>query len=258
MPARLLRPCAAQRRRGALSAAAAAAPAQMSRAARLWHDSSTPKVSPASADLVQRALASGGTMVGPPRLLHLASWCERLRGRGCSFVECGVARGGSLGVMAGCTAENDIVWGFDSFQPMPALTAEDEGDGEHSVGMDCSGGRGSVDTTFATMGLPRPAGRVRVVEGWFQDTLRPLQSSGALGPIALLRLDCDWFAATSLCLEVLYPAMMPGGVVLVDDYGTFHGCRKAVDDFRRTAAVRSPLLPTPGDSDEFFWVKDPV
>jgi len=44
-------------------------------------------------------------------------------------------------------------------------------------------------------------------------------------------LDTDWYASTKMELEVLWPKLVPGGVLIIDDYGHWSGCRKAVDEF---------------------------
>ena len=49
--------------------------------------------------------------------------------------------------------------------------------------------------------------------------------------IALLRLDTDWYESTKIELEVLYPLLVPGGILIIDDYGHFTGARKAVDEY---------------------------
>ena len=49
--------------------------------------------------------------------------------------------------------------------------------------------------------------------------------------IALLRLDTDWYESTRHELVNLWPRLSPGGVLIVDDYGTWAGARKAVDEF---------------------------
>ena len=49
--------------------------------------------------------------------------------------------------------------------------------------------------------------------------------------ISLLRLDTDFYESTKIELEVLYPLLVQNGVLIIDDYGYFIGCRKAVDDF---------------------------
>ena len=52
-----------------------------------------------------------------------------------------------------------------------------------------------------------------------------------IGPIAVLRLDGDFYESTRFCLETLYDRVVPGGYVIIDDYGTFEGCRAAVHEF---------------------------
>ena len=51
------------------------------------------------------------------------------------------------------------------------------------------------------------------------------------GPIALLRLDTDWYESTQHELIHLYPRLTAGGVLIIDDYGHWDGCRKAVDEY---------------------------
>ena len=49
--------------------------------------------------------------------------------------------------------------------------------------------------------------------------------------IALLRLDTDFYSSTRVELEVLWPRLVPGGLLIVDDYYFWHGARKAVDEW---------------------------
>ena len=49
--------------------------------------------------------------------------------------------------------------------------------------------------------------------------------------LALLRLDTDWYVSTRHELEHLYPRLVVGGVLIVDDYGHYQGARKAVDEY---------------------------
>lgn len=49
--------------------------------------------------------------------------------------------------------------------------------------------------------------------------------------IAVLRLDTDWYESTKHELATFYDSVVPGGVVIIDDYGHWKGCRKAVDEF---------------------------
>jgi len=70
--------------------------------------------------------------------------------------------------------------------------------------------------------------KLRFVSGPVESTLR--------GPdlpkhVALLRLDTDWYQSTKIELEVFWPRLTKGGVLIVDDYWHWKGARKAVDDY---------------------------
>lgn len=59
--------------------------------------------------------------------------------------------------------------------------------------------------------------------------------------ISVLRLDTDWYDSTKVELEALYPNLSIGGVLLLDDYGYWDGCKKAVDDFFKLR-MEDPML----------------
>ena len=67
-----------------------------------------------------------------------------------------------------------------------------------------------------------------LIKGWFAETL-PFFNPPA--PIAILRLDGDWYDSTFQCLTHLYHWVAPGGVIIVDDYYAWEGCARAVHDF---------------------------
>ena len=49
--------------------------------------------------------------------------------------------------------------------------------------------------------------------------------------IAVLRLDTDFYESTAHELIHFFPLVTPGGYIIIDDYGHWKGCRKAVDEF---------------------------
>ena len=69
--------------------------------------------------------------------------------------------------------------------------------------------------------------RVEFVQGRVENTL----PAAAPPEIALLRLDTDWYESTRHELEHLYPRLVDGGVLIVDDYGYWQGARQAVDEY---------------------------
>jgi hypothetical protein len=62
-----------------------------------------------------------------------------------------------------------------------------------------------------------------------EDTLK-IQSN-LPNKISLLRLDTDLYESTKIELNILYPLLVENGVLIIDDYGDFPGCRKAVDEY---------------------------
>ena len=75
--------------------------------------------------------------------------------------------------------------------------------------------------------------RLVVLQGDVLETIPTLD----VQKIALLRLDTDTYDTTKFELETLYDRVVPGGVIIVDDYGYTLGCKKAVDDFISNRAV---------------------
>jgi hypothetical protein len=56
--------------------------------------------------------------------------------------------------------------------------------------------------------------------------------------IALLRLDTDWHASTHHELRHLFPRLVKGGVLIIDDYGHWRGARQAVDEYFAASEVK--------------------
>jgi hypothetical protein len=78
-----------------------------------------------------------------------------------------------------------------------------------------------------------PEDRIHFVKGPVEETI----PAHAADSIALLRLDTDWYQSTRHELEHLYPRLVPGGVLIIDDYGHHMGCKKAVDEYFADAPV---------------------
>ena len=180
-----------------------------------------------------------------------------------AFVECGTWRGGALAYWArafqrnGGDPDRHALYGFDSFEGMPNPTAADGVHGSNwlygQAPQQVSAPRLSGALVGSTVNRAAeedcravlaatgyPPGKFHVVKGWFQHTLP--QWRERIGPIAVLRLDGDFYESTKTCLEQLFDQVVPGGVVINDDYGTFEGCRRAVDEWRAARPDIPPLL----------------
>lgn len=163
---------------------------------------------------------------------------------GC-IVECGVFRGGALAIMG--LALNDAhedrrVWGFDTFEGHPLAKKGERHQGKHAAS------ELDVLETFEQLGVDVDLSLIR---GMVQNTLP--EHLEAIGEIAVLRLDVDTEPATRVCLQELYKQVADGGIVIIDDYGKWEGCRQAVNQFRIDWRINSPMRQI--DSAGWFWIK---
>ncbi len=169
-----------------------------------------------------------------------------------AIVECGVWRGGCAAVMATVADKaesNRRVWLFDSFEGMPAATKEDVGEEAKQLSRGVmSGALSPVGTLMASVDEVRTLlfkklrlkeDNITIVKGWFQNTL-PLYRD-RIGAIAILRVDGDWYESTKVCLESLYDNVVNEGYIIIDDYGFYPGCKKAVDDFLERRRLKVQL-----------------
>ena len=179
------------------------------------------------------------SLIGPSGLEHTHDLAVDVLARRVpgALVECGVARGGCAALLATVAATDSAertCWFFDSYEGLPEPTDDDFADGKTGDHIrplpkgSCLGAYEQVSRLlFEQFGFPR--GAIRLVKGWFQDTL-PVEADN-VGPIALLRVDGDWYDSTRCCLENLYDSVSPGGFVIIDDYFSCYGARRATDEF---------------------------
>ena len=76
---------------------------------------------------------------------------------------------------------------------------------------------------------------VQLIMGKVEDTL--LKKENLTESISVLRLDTDWYESTKIELQVLYPRLVKGGNLIVDDYGLWNGSRRAVDEYFKDSNV---------------------
>jgi O-methyltransferase len=182
------------------------------------------------------------TMTTPPRIYALRRAVEYVATRPITggVVECGVWRGGSMMAVAltllrlGIT-DRDLYL-FDTFAGMTEPGEEDvKHTGERAADVLAGASRDSHDWAVAPLDQVReavlsvgyPKDRIHFVQGRVEDTL----PAHAPKEIALLRLDTDWYASTKHELMHLYPRLVPGGVLIIDDYAYWQGARRAVDEY---------------------------
>jgi O-methyltransferase len=183
-----------------------------------------------------------------------------------ALMECGVWKGGAVGLMAlahmHANAEpfRDLHL-FDSFEGLPEPRADVDGalaveiaerfttGNLQPIGQLAASPLDSKALLLNRIGYPERLVHYHI--GWFQNTLP--QDVDSIGEIALLRLDGDWYESTKVCLQHLYPKVVSAGVIVIDDYGHFAGCRRAVDEF--LGSQSAPIMLHHIDCTGRYWLK---
>lgn len=84
---------------------------------------------------------------------------------------------------------------------------------------------------FIHLGLPTQ--NIEILIGDVRETLTHFEQ-----PLSLIHIDLDLYEPTLATLALTYDQLQPGGLVIVDDYGTaVFGCREAVEEFRKDRAI---------------------
>lgn len=193
------------------------------------------------------------TMTSPERLYALMNAVRYVVTHNIpgQIVECGVWRGGSMMAVArtllglGC-ADRDLYL-FDTYEGMTKPVRDDKDFAGNDAGAEFSAtqtGPDSSDYCYAGLedvrkNLSRtgyPTERLHFIKGKVENTI----PEGSPEHIALLRLDTDWYESTKHELVHLFPRLAVGGVLIIDDYGHWQGCKKAVDEYFADANI--PIL----------------
>lgn len=141
--------------------------------------------------------------------------------QGC-VVECGVWRGGMIAGMAQVLGSRKYYL-FDSFEGLPVPS---DVNGEKALEWHRANVLDSCKTNVSFAYEAMEGTDCEIVQGWFSDTLSAFKEK-----IAILRLDCDWYSSVATCLNYLYEQVVPGGLIIFDDYYVWDGCSKAIHDF---------------------------
>jgi len=163
------------------------------------------------------------------------------------IIECGVWRGGCAIAMASILKANNSKKKLYLFDTFSGITEPGEVDIETSTGtsqiheyqkrsavqdtefVNWDYGDFNIEKVKCEFKRRQLTDNVVFVQGDVRKTL----FSGMSEPqkLSILRLDTDWYDTTLHEMNILYPRLAKGGVLLVDDYGHYDGARKAVDEY---------------------------
>jgi hypothetical protein len=157
-----------------------------------------------------------------------------------NFAEFGVYRGGCTFVILATTelAPEQRYYLFDTFEGVPADGRLSETELERGLA-----GHLADTSTKEVLELLSPwRSRLELCEGNVFDTLEQVET----GPLSLVHMDLNGAAATERALEYAYPRLVPGAIIVLDDYGLlkYDGQRRAVDGFFAEKPEQVVALPT--------------
>jgi O-methyltransferase len=161
------------------------------------------------------------------------------------IAEFGIALGGSAIILSkNASRHGRRFHGFDVFGmiPPPESSKDDQkardryktiaSGGSTGIGDDLYYGYrdnlyDDVCRSFMRHGLTVDGSTVSLHKGLFENTL----PAAGIERIAFAHIDCDWYDPVSYCLNSLADRISPRGVILIDDYHDYEGCRMATDEF---------------------------
>lgn len=139
-----------------------------------------------------------------------------------AIIECGVLDGGTAALMA-AHSDREIHL-FNSWAGLPNTTDKD-GEAAKVWAGDVFGSQARVKSIMRQLNVD--LSRVHFYRGWFDQTF----PSADIPDVALVHIDADFYKSVRLSIFTWFPKLSPGGYMQFDDYGSFVGCTRAVDEF---------------------------
>jgi len=199
-------------------------------------------------ELILRVQSKKLTYLSVKKLACLAVTCRSIENENLPgiFLEAGCALGGSAILIASTKRPQRPFFIYDVFGTIPPPTKEDSRD-VHDRYRVIAGGKSKgiggdkyygyaenlyelVQANLNDFGVNCVEESVSLVKGLVQDTMKIDQ------PVAFAHIDVDWYEPTMICLKRIYPNLIVGGSIILDDYHYWSGCKKATDEYLRGVA----------------------
>ncbi len=196
--------------------------------------------------MIARIKARNLSFLSAERLTTIAETCRSIESAGVSgaFIEAGCALGGSAILIAAVKDSKRPFAAYDVFGMIPPPTTNDAQDVHDRYRVIASGaaqGMGGrpyygyvgnlyevVQSNLKEFGIDTATEPVSLIKGLVDETL----TIG--GPVAFAHIDVDWYEPVMTCLTRIFPNLVVGGSIIIDDYNDWSGCRKATDEYLQT------------------------
>ena len=165
-----------------------------------------------------------------------------------AIVECGVFKGASLARFAmfrnlfGNPFSKKII-AFDTFGMFPETSFDPDKAIRERFIKEAGGQSISVDQMMQVLRHKQCDRFMELVSGDICETVPKYVQDNPQLKISLLNLDTDIYEPAVTILEHLYPRLEKGAVLILDDYGTFPGETKAIDDYFKEKNVTIQKFP---------------
>jgi macrocin-O-methyltransferase TylF-like protien len=195
--------------------------------------------------LISRIRSQNLTYLSDKKLASLASTCRSIEDANLPgmFIEAGCALGGSAILIASLKSPERPLFIYDVFGMIPPPTKEDTQDVHdryRTIVEGKSKGIGGdkyygyvenlyevVQSNLKSFGINCEEQSVSLIKGLVQETMKIDQ------PVAFAHVDVDWYEPVMTCLKCVFPNLVVGGSMILDDYHAWGGCRKATDEYLR-------------------------
>ncbi len=166
-------------------------------------------------------------------------------------LEAGCALGGSSILLAKLKRTDRQLNVYDVFGMIPPPTAEDPQD-VHDRYATIAGGKSkgikgdkyygyeenlyeTVKQNLKSFDVDPDTQNVALIKGLLQDTMK------IDGPVAFAHVDVDWYDPVITCLQRVFPNLVVGGSIILDDYHVWGGCRSATDAYLKEVSGQYAL-----------------
>jgi len=202
-----------------------------------------PELTKKELTFINKVFSARVTMVSFESLATLAIVCKYIQENGIrgDFVEAGVWRGGASIIAKKFLGVERSYYLYDTYAGMTRPTVYDyrTNDKDNSSTaekwnkLDRGSANGWVNASLSEVksNFKKFDLLDKTINFIVGDVTRTLVDGIKPREISILRLDTDFYDSTLIELQVLYPLLVKGGVLILDDYGHWNGARRAVDEY---------------------------